>query len=189
LLTLPQFKGGLSTSATQFIDSTSQQSPRDVAPETENMKRTLLRITVLVLMLSPFAAWAEATRWETLRAINLVENPRNSPRPGSHGELGPYQFKRATWHQHTRKPFSLAVERAHADEVAVLHYEWLRRGLIRNGIEPSAYNISLAWNAGLSAVVNNRVPARTHRYAEQVVNIVAEIQRTTRRVQVAQATE
>lgn len=156
------------------------------------MKRILLRITVLVLMLAPLGAWAEAvqaTRWETLRAINLVENPRNSPRPGSQGELGPYQFKRATWHQHTRKPFALAVERAHADEVAVLHYEWLKRGLARNGIEPSAYNIALAWNAGLSAVVNGRVPARTHRYAEQVVNLVAEIQRTTRRTQIAQVAE
>ena len=30
---------------------------------------------------------------------------------------------------HTRKPFSLAVVREHADEIATKHYEWLKRGL------------------------------------------------------------
>jgi len=116
-------------------------------------------------------------RWETLQAINLVENPRNSPKPGANGELGPYQFRESTWRMHTSKPFSMAVQREHADEVAVMHYEWLRRGLERNGLTASSYNIALAWNAGLSAVVNGRVGNRTRGYASQVVNLVEELNR------------
>jgi len=61
-------------------------------------------------------------RWETLQAINLVENPRNSPKPGANGELGPYQFLERTWRMHTSKPFSMAVQREHADEIAVLEH-------------------------------------------------------------------
>ena len=116
-------------------------------------------------------------RWETLQAINLVENPRNSPKPGANGELGPYQFRDSTWRMHTSKPFSLAVQKEHADQVAVIHYEWLRRGLERNGLSASPYNIALAWNAGLSAVVNGRVGSRTRGYASQVVNLVEEFNR------------
>ncbi|HEY5552105.1 MAG TPA: hypothetical protein VIK52_09460 [Opitutaceae bacterium] len=78
---------------------------------------------------------------------------------------------------HTSKPFSLAVQKEHADQVAVIHYEWLRRGLERNGLSASPYNIALAWNAGLSAVVNGRVGSRTRGYASQVVNLVEEFNR------------
>lgn len=116
-------------------------------------------------------------RWETLQAIHWVENPRNSPKPGPHGELGPYQFRERTWRMHTDMPFSLAIQREHADKVAVIHYEWLRRGLERNGIAPTPYNIAMAWNAGLSAVVNGRIGSRTRTYAQQVENLVHDLNR------------
>jgi hypothetical protein len=115
-------------------------------------------------------------RWDTLQAINWVENPRNSTKAGPCGELGPYQFRRATWRMHTNKPFALAVQREHADDVAVQHYEWLKRGLQNSGIEPTPYTIALAWNAGLDRVVNDRVPASAYAYAEQVANLVASLQ-------------
>jgi hypothetical protein len=73
---------------------------------------------------------------------------------------------------HTRKPFALAVQRQTADEVAVRHYEWLKRGLESNGIDATPYNIALAWNAGLDQVVNGRVPASAQEYATQVSNLV-----------------
>lgn len=111
-------------------------------------------------------------RWETLQAINWVENPRNSLKAGPGGELGPYQFRQATWFMHTRKPFALAVQRQQADDVAVKHYEWIKRGLERNGIAATPYNIALAWNAGLSQVINGRVPAVSYQYASQVNNLV-----------------
>ena len=56
--------------------------------------------------------------------------------------------------------------------MAVKHYEYLKRGLQDAGIDPSAFNIALAWNCGLGAVVGGRVPGVTYRYAEQVNNLV-----------------
>ena len=141
------------------------------------MKKTRIIITTVVLLLGLCGSAFASDRWETLKAINLVENPRNSPKPGPYGELGPYQFREKTWHMHTTMPFSLANQRERADEVAVKHYEWIRRGLERNGIAATPYNIALAWNAGLSAVVNGRVGNGTRQYARQVVNIVEELNR------------
>jgi hypothetical protein len=77
---------------------------------------------------------------------------------------------------HTRKPFALAVQRQTADEVAVQHYEWLKRGLESNGIDATPYNIALAWNAGLDRVVNGRAPASAQEYASQVSNMVQNLQ-------------
>lgn len=131
-------------------------------------------LILLVLLLSGLlpAAEAAADRVEVLRAINWVENPTNHTRRGSRGELGPYQFMPHTWKLHTNKSFQLAVVREHADEVAAKHYEWLRRGLERAQIDPSPYNIALAWNSGLSAVINGRVPMVTYNYAQRVTNLV-----------------
>ena len=128
-------------------------------------------ILLLVVAIGGAAAYG-AERWETLQAINWVENPHNSTRVGAHGELGPYQFRPATWRMYTKKPFSLAVQRETADDVAVRHYEWIKRGLERNGIEATPYNIALAWNAGLDQVVNGRAPSAAYDYASQVTNLV-----------------
>ncbi len=133
-----------------------------------------LQIAVLAMALLAAAGRACASeRWETLEAIHWVENPRNVTRVGAHGELGPYQFRPSTWRMHTTQPFALAVDRARADEVAVRHYEWIRRGLLNAGITPTPYTIALAWNAGLDPVINDRVPSASYAYAEQVSNLVA----------------
>ena len=134
------------------------------------MKRfqTLILITALSSFV-PFASAAE--RWETLHAINMVENPTNQTAYGSRGELGPYQFRASTWQKYSKKPFRLANERAAADEVAVQHYEWIKERLASAGIDPNTYNIALAWNCGISAVINGRVPTQTYNYAERVNNL------------------
>ena len=136
-----------------------------------------LRYVILFLValaIGSGAAFA-SERWETLQAINWVENPHNSTKVGPRGELGPYQFRPSTWRMHTKKPFARAVERQAADDVAVRHYEWLKRGLESNGIEATPYNIALAWNAGLDQVVNGRAPAAAYEYASQVNNLVAHL--------------
>jgi hypothetical protein len=107
-----------------------------------------------------------------LRAINWVENPTNQTQVGRFGELGPYQFRPATWRMHTDKPFSMAVQRATADEVAVKHYEWLKSMLEKAGVEPSAFNIAMAWNCGLDAVLNGHIPGASYDYAQRVTNLV-----------------
>ena len=120
-----------------------------------------------------------ASRQVTLEAIHQIENPRNLTRPGPAGELGAYQFREATWAQHTRRPFSDALDRRWSDLVAALHHDWLCERLVRNGLEPSVYNVALAWNAGLSATVGGRAPRRSHDYAVRVGNIAGELQGRT----------
>ncbi len=133
--------------------------------------RTILLLAAAAgLGLLPCAAPA-ASRWETLQAIHLVENPTDKTSYGPRGELGAYQFRADTWRLHSRKPFRMALDRASSDEVAVLHYEWIRRGLSDAGIDANTYNIALAWNCGLGAVVGGRVPSVTYRYASQVKNL------------------
>jgi hypothetical protein len=129
-----------------------------------------LRLGAILLAATGVAVASE--RWETLQAINWVENPRNSPKPGPRGELGPYQFRPSTWRSYTTRPFALALERRYSDEVAVRHYEWIKRGLQTAGIDPIPYNIALAWNAGLEQVVKGRAPASAGDYASRVNNLV-----------------
>ena len=117
-------------------------------------------------------------RWETLEAIHWIENPHNSSRPGPYGELGAYQFRESTWRTYTSQPFSQALDRSASDRIAVQHYEWLKQGLVRNGVEASAYNIALAWNGGLSAVIRGSVPATSHDYASRVLNIAQGLHKT-----------
>ena len=131
-------------------------------------KKLLLVVGVLVFTMGS----AAADRWETLRAINWVENPTNQTHVGRYGELGPYQFRPATWRMHTAKPFSLAVQRAAADEVAVKHYEWIRRTFEQAGVEASAFNIAMAWNCGVETVLAGRAPSASYNYAERVSNLV-----------------
>jgi hypothetical protein len=136
--------------------------------------RVLMLVSALALFLGSTTARAD-TRSDTLQAIHLVENPRDLTRAGPAGELGAYQFRQTTWAQHTTRPFRDALIRAYSDEVAVAHYEWLRAGLKRNGLEVTSYNIALAWNAGLSAVVKGRIPRAARFYAERVNNLATEM--------------
>jgi hypothetical protein len=116
-----------------------------------------------------------SSRAETLEAIHRVENPLDSSRPGKYGELGAYQFRRSTWSMHTSVPFERALERTVSEEVAIRHYEWLRRGLLRNGLPQTPYYIALAWNGGLSSVVRGRATSSTRDYAQRVSNLATDL--------------
>jgi len=132
-----------------------------------------LRLVIAGLLLGLFApavyAWE---RTDVLDAIHQVENPHNTMRIGRRGELGPFQFRPAVWFSYTEKPFSLAAERAEAQIVAEAHYEWIKRGLVRNKLEVTPYHIGLAWNAGLHATINGRASGTSKYYAERVANLV-----------------
>lgn len=118
-------------------------------------------------------------RWETLEAIHWVENPTNSSRPGPFGELGAYQFRRETWHMHSHLPFSEALNRQRSDEVAVKHYEWLRARLTEGGVNPTTYNIAMAWNAGPTAVVQGTACRASRDYAARVNNLASDLRAKT----------
>jgi hypothetical protein len=128
----------------------------------------LFLITIFVFTIKAKAG----DRWETLRAINLVENPTNQTHVGRFGELGPYQFRPATWRMHTDKPFRLAIQRKAANEVAVKHYEWIKRSLEQANVHPSAFNIAMAWNCGLETVLRGRAPSVSYDYAQRVANLI-----------------
>lgn len=136
------------------------------------MKRLLTSILLPIALLACLAHAKDDVRWETLRAINWVENPTNHTRMGRFGELGPYQFRPTTWRMHTRKPFQMAVQREAADEVAVKHYEWIKRNLENAGVDATPFNIALAWNSGVDNVVHGRAPDESYDYAKRVVNLV-----------------
>jgi hypothetical protein len=136
------------------------------------MNRHLIKRLLLVSTLGFTIVAQGSDRWETLRAINWVENPTNQTTVGRFGELGPYQFRPATWRMHTQKPFRQAIQRDVADEVAVKHYEWIKRTFEQAGVEPSVFNIAMAWNCGANAVISGRAPAVSYNYAQRVANLV-----------------
>ncbi len=137
------------------------------------MKKQLTSLLLIITALCAFTNKAGASdRWETLRAINWVENPTNQTKVGRFGELGPYQFRPATWRMHTNKPFRQAILREEADEVAVKHYEWIKRSFEQAGVEANAFNIALAWNSGVEAVLSGRSPSVSYEYASRVSNLV-----------------
>ena len=104
-----------------------------------------------------------------------MENPLNLTRPGKFGELGAYQFRRGTWGMHTDVPFERALDRMQSEEVAIKHYEWIRRGLVRNGLPQTPYYIALAWNGGLSSVIRGKTSRAARDYAERVTNLVGDL--------------
>ena len=139
----------------------------------KSMKKQLASLLLIITTVFAFTIKAEASdRWETLRAINWVENPTNQTKVGRFGELGPYQFRPATWRMHTDKPFCLAIQREEADAVAVKHYEWIKHAFEEAGVEVNAFNIALAWNSGVDAVLSGRSPSSSYNYAERVTNLV-----------------
>lgn len=136
------------------------------------MKTKFTKYLLLATVLGFTIKTAASDRWETLRAINWVENPTNQTQMGRYGELGPYQFRPATWRMHTSKPFSLATERAVADEIAVKHYEWIKRSMEQAGVAANSFNIAMAWNCGVDAVLSGRAPSASFNYARRVSNLV-----------------
>lgn len=141
---------------------------------TRTLSRALGAWLLLAIILGLTTLRASERR-VTLEAIHSLENPRNLTRPGPRGELGAYQFRPETWRMHTTLPFAHAHDRTTSDYVAEKHYDWLRRGLESARVAPTPYNIALAWNSGLAAVVAGKSPRSAHRYAERAANLAEAI--------------
>ena len=133
------------------------------------MKTILTLIIVGALCLT-----TRASTNSVLRGIRIVETQDQlHPPRGKLGERGPYQFRSSTWRMHTSSSFDLAENREVANTVAKRHYAWIEAQLQANGIDPSFYNVALAWNAGVNAVIRGNIPAVAHSYASRVLNIAA----------------
>jgi hypothetical protein len=151
-----------------------------VGPAVRTPKRSFVRAVypAFALLLAYFGSRPEAeaaSRSATLEAIHKLENPRNSPKPGKHGELGAYQFRSMTWRMHTSIPFREALDRSTSDDIAIKHYEWIKRGLEAAQVPATPYYIALAWNGGLSAAISGRSPRVAHEYAQRAANLAAAI--------------
>jgi hypothetical protein len=87
---------------------------------------------------------------------------------------------------HTAVPFERAIDRGVSDVVAVKHYEWLKRGLEGARVPATPYNIALAWNGGLGAVLSGRSPLIAHDYAQRAANLAAAYEVNSNQVNRAQ---
>ncbi len=141
-------------------------------PSRRRFRRAPLLETAAALFVAAPLARA-GSRLATLEAIHALENPYDLAAPGPCGELGPYQFREATWRRYSAEPFARALDLKASDAVAVRHYEWIKRGLERHGLKATAYNIALAWNGGLSAAVGGHPPAAACDYAQRAANLAA----------------
>lgn len=145
-----------------------------VSTPSRSIVRAAYPTAALLLAVFAFVGSSKASsRWATLEAIHKLENPRNSTKPGRHGELGAYQFRAATWRMHTSMPFHHALDRSISDAIAVKHYEWIKRGLEAARLPPTPYYIALAWNSGLAGTVSGRAPRVAHDYAQRAADLAA----------------
>lgn len=109
-----------------------------------------------------------------LRAIGAIESGDRDSARGQAGERGRYQLTRAVWEQHCKADFKHAHRRVFAYAIAEKHFDWLVGGLLAAELPADVEHLALCWNAGLSAVVNNRIPAPSREYAERVGNLYAD---------------
>jgi hypothetical protein len=137
-----------------------------------------LAAVIVVFALFMTARARASERWATLEAIHQLENPRDSDIPGSCGELGAYQFREQTWKMHTQAPFSRALDRRSSDAVAVKHYDWIKSELEKSGVAVTPFNVALAWNGGIKAVLDDHPPASAVDYASRAANLAAEFGRS-----------
>lgn len=109
-----------------------------------------------------------------LKAIDQVETGGRDDALGAAGERGRYQLSRSVWELHSKKPFAYAHNRMFAHAVAERHFDRLVHQLELANWPADAESIAAAWNAGLSATVNNHLTAATRDYAQRVANLYAE---------------
>jgi hypothetical protein len=116
---------------------------------------------------------ARSGRDAFLRAIAEVETGNNPRKVGRLGERGQYQFRQATWGQHTKHPFRDAHNPAVAHAVASRHYDWILQQLERSGKRATPYMVAAAWNSGIGRVTSGRIPTASKDYAQRVVNLAS----------------
>lgn len=135
---------------------------------TERQFKVLVLIVLTLCLALVMADGAELNRPALLGSIVMVEN---TPGRGRNGELGPYQFTRAVWRQHSTMEFTLANARSvEAERVALAHLHWLEQHVDK----PTPYRLALAWNAGLGAVQRNTFRDSSVDYAKRVLNVYEE---------------
>lgn len=144
--------------------------------------KTILTCIVILLVIIGCSVCAYAAdslrlvvdRRAFLKAIDQVESGGRDRALGRAGERSRYQLTEAAWYQHTRKDFSYAKNRMLAHGVAERHFDWIVSQLTLADWPADVESIATAWNIGLTATINNRVPSTTRDYAKRVENLYLE---------------
>lgn len=108
-----------------------------------------------------------------LANIASVES-RNNPKSenAKTGARGLYQFKPETWADETDLPFDDAFDPVKAFPVARRHLFRLRWSLLEARIEPTVYNLALAWERGADGVILHKYqPKEAKDRAQRVENL------------------
>lgn len=136
---------------------------------------TLLGI-ILLSVLSSYGSVSEkyvntvAFNW----SMAQVESANDPHMVGPVGELGIFQFTSTTWYQHTKTPFSRAVNVEISNTIAVRHADWICNQLLSKGITPTAEWIALCWNYGVEGATSGHVTKKARQHAERVDNLYQE---------------
>ena len=138
------------------------------------MIRAALLSAVLVSAISaPSALHGSELDHERLAdAIRIREGWQG--RDGAKGERGPYQLTWKVWRDRMHlQSWSLARSERQGRQCALSQIVWLSEQIEAAGLNATPFNIALAWNAGLSAVLAGRAPVSSYHYATDVANLYA----------------
>jgi hypothetical protein len=96
----------------------------------------------------------------------------NWVRDGAHGERGPWQVTAVIWSVYMPdRSFAEARQEDLARVCAMKHVEILRHRLRAAGCDDNAFNLALAWNAGLPRTLASRAPMSSYDHALRVWNL------------------
>lgn len=145
--------------------------------------KTVFSILIIFLFVVGCSAYVYAAdrlrsrldRRAFLRAIDQVESGGRDGARGADGERGRYQITRRVWASYTNTPFIHAHRRDLAHAVAEQHLDWIVNQLDLAGWPSDAEACAMAWNAGLTATVNNHLSPASRDYAERVRNLYEEL--------------
>ena len=131
------------------------------------MLRTALIFQILVASASADAF--DVDRF--LSALRMVETG-NVVRDGARGERGPWQVTATVWSIHMPETsFAEARQEAPARACALKHVALLRGQLRAAGCDDNAFNVALAWNAGLRRTLTSHAPMSSYDHALRVTNL------------------
>lgn len=108
-----------------------------------------------------------------LWGLAQLETPHGIPaEPGPAGETGAWQLTPKVRHDRTAELRAAGRKGPFTDrEIAEAHVRWLERNLMAAGVDPSFFNIALAWNCGFDRTIRGRAPETSFHYATRLVNL------------------
>lgn len=147
--------------------------------------KTMLQCLIILAFIVGCSAYAFAAdqlrvtvdRKTFLKAIDQVESGGRDRARGAAGERSRYQLTESVWKQYTATPFRFAHRRDLAAAIAEQHFDWIIGCLLSADLPADVEHVALCWNAGVSAVRNNRLLPVHHDYAARVGNLYVDFKK------------